>query len=99
GERRPAARGAPADGEPLRVGDAAVDEGLRRGDGVLDVDDAPLAAQPLAVGAAVAGRAAVVDVDDADAAAGEERALEVEGRGDVPGRAAVRSGERRGGTG
>src|SRR5690606_6376705 len=29
------------------------------------------------------------DVDDADAAAGEERALEVEGRGDVPGRAAV----------
>ena len=55
--------------------------------GVLDVDDAPLPPQPLAVQAAVAGRAAVVHVDDADAAAGEIRLLQVEQR-----RSSARSG-------
>ena len=49
------------------VGGALV--GQRPGDGraVLDVDDAPLPAQPVAVLAAVAGGAAVVDLGDADA--------------------------------
>ena len=41
-----------------------------RGD-VVDVDDAPLPAQALAVGASVAGRAAVVDVEHADPATRE----------------------------
>ena len=46
----------------------------RRGRGdVLDVDDAPLPAQALAVGPAVPAGSAVVDVEHADAAAGEVR--------------------------
>ena len=60
-------------GRPGRLG-----QRHRGGLGVLDVDDAPLAAQPLPVQPAVAGRPAVVDVDDPDAAAGEVRLLQVE---------------------
>jgi hypothetical protein len=48
-------------------------------DHVVHVHAPPLAAQPLAVGAAEAGAAAIVDVDDGKAAAGPELDLEVEG--------------------
>src|SRR5687767_12832375 len=41
---------------------------LRGGDTVLHVDDPPIAVEPLAVRAAVAGRPAVVDVDDTEPA-------------------------------
>ena len=47
-------------------------------DAVLEVDDAPLPVQPLAVRAAVAGRAAVVDVDDGEAATRPELDAEAE---------------------
>ena len=60
-----------------------------------DVDDAPLAAQPVAVLAAVARGAAVVDVDDADAPAGEERLLQREDGKRVRRRAAVHVNEER----
>ena len=51
------------------------------GDAVLDVGDAPGAAQPLAVGAPVARRARVVHVEDREPARGEE-ADRVRGTGD-----------------
>ncbi len=47
-------------------------------DHILHVDDAPLAAQPVAILAAVTGRAAIVDTHHADPAAGEVGDLQVE---------------------
>ena len=78
GQRGPAARRAAADAEPVAVRLARLGQRQRGRHRVLHVHHAPLAAQPLAVGPAVAGRPAVVDVDDADAAAGEEGLLQVE---------------------
>ena len=56
-----------------RIGAAFRDEACGGGRDIVDVDDAPLAAQPLPVLASVPGRAAVVDVEHADSAAREER--------------------------
>ena len=89
GQRSPAAGRAAADGEPGRVRVLGLRHPLRGGDRVLHVHNAPLTAQPLAVLAAVAGRAAVVHVDDADATAGEVRLVQVEHAGHLPGRTAV----------
>ena len=72
GEGGVAAGAAAADEQLARVRLAAGGERLGGGGAVLDVDDAPAAAQRLAVGAAVAGAAAVVDVDDGEAARGPE---------------------------
>ena len=68
GERRePAGRPAP-DAQPVGVDVAPLDEVPAHGGAVLDVGDAPRAAQQVAVGPAVARRAAVVDVDDGEPA-------------------------------
>ena len=72
GERRVAAGAAALDGEPVRIDVAALDQEARRGDAVVDVDDAPLPVEAAAVVAAVAGAPAVVHVDDRDPAAGQE---------------------------
>lgn len=90
GRGRPAARAAPAHREPGRVGGALGGERRRDGRAVLDVDDAPLLAQPLPVLPAVAGGAPVVDLGDADPARGEVGDLQVEDERCVPGGPAVR---------
>ncbi len=97
GRAGPAARAAAADGEPVRVGGAFGDQPFGDGRAVLDVDHAPLLAQPVAVGAAVAGGAAVVDLGDADAARGEVGDLQVEHHGGAAGGAAVHPHHVRGG--
>ena len=91
----PAARRAAADGQPGRVGAGRFRHPPRSSDGVLHVHDAPLAAQPLPVLAAVAGGAAVVHVDDPDAAAGEVRLAQVEDSGGARGGAAVHPDDER----
>src|SRR5437667_5527563 len=58
--RRVTARAAATDREPVTVDDPLLGEPARAGDAVGEIDDAPLALQPLAVVAAVAGRPAVV---------------------------------------
>ncbi len=68
---------------------AGLGQGQRGRHHVGHVHDAPLAAQPLAVGAAVPARPAVVHVDDPDAAAGEEGLLQVEPGHDMGRGAAV----------
>ena len=89
GQRGPAAGRAAADPEPLPVRLARLGQGQRGRHRVGHVHDAPLAAQPLAVGAAVPARPSVVHVDDADAAAGEEGLLQVEPGDRLGGGAAV----------
>ena len=95
GERRVAAGAAAADREPPAVDVAARDQEARRGDDVVDVDDAPAAGEALAVGAAVAGRAAVVDVDDREAAAGPELARQRQRGVGRAGRAAMARDQQR----
>ena len=56
-ERRVPARGTAVDGEPRRVGKPLLDKVFGAGADVVDVDDAPAAAQPAPVVAAVAGGA------------------------------------------
>ena len=51
---------------------------LRAADAVLDVDDAPLALQAIAIRPAVAGAAAVIHVEHREAAAGPELHLRIE---------------------
>src|SRR5690606_17016197 len=70
-QRGPATGATATDGQPRRVGVAACDQGARRHHAVVDVSLAPGAVQPLPIGPAVAGGAAVVDVEHPDAAAGE----------------------------
>src|SRR5262249_43959016 len=69
-QRGVAAGAAAGDGQARPVDLAARDEVAGAVFTVLDVDDAPLALEPIAVGAAVAGAAAVVDVQVGEAAAG-----------------------------
>ena len=64
-----AAGAAALDHEPGAVGEALLDHRQRAVGAVVDVDDAPAALEPLAVGPAVAGAAAVVDVEHGVAAA------------------------------
>src|SRR5919202_1469914 len=71
-QRRVPARAPAGDRQPLRIDAPAVGEEARRRDGVLDVDDAPAAAQSLEVLAAEPGRAAVVQVEERDPAARPE---------------------------
>ena len=71
-ERREAARAAAPDRQALAVDEALLGEVLGAGDAVVDVDDPPLALEPLAVVPSVAGRAAVVDVEHGVAAAREQ---------------------------
>ncbi len=80
GQGGPTSGAAAANGQPLAVRLSGFRESLGGGHAILDIDDAPLTAQPLAILAAIAGRAAVVDVDHADAAAGEVCVLEIEQR-------------------
>ena len=96
-ERRVAAGAAAADREALAVDDPLLGEPAGAGDAVVDVDDAPLALEALAVVAAVAGRAAVVDVEDREAAAREQLDASAAKRGrGLRGRAAMaRDDERR----
>ena len=79
-QRREPAGAAAANDEPPRVGLALCREELRGADAVGDVDDTPLPVEPLAVGAAKAGTAAVVHVGDREAAAGPELDGVVESR-------------------
>ena len=67
-QRRVAAGARAADDRTVAVDAARRRQVLHAGDAVLDVGDAPLPAQRLAEGAAVARRAAVVDVGDREAA-------------------------------
>ncbi len=92
GERRgagPAARAAAPDGEPRRIGRALRREGAGHGGTVLDVDDAPLLPEAVAVRTSVAGGAAVVDLRHTDAARGEVGDLQIEHQGGAAGGPAV----------
>ena len=77
---RVAAGAATPDGQPPSVSQALLREPERRVRAVVDIDDAPLLAELVAEGPAVAGGAAVVDVDDREAAAGEGLPLEAQRR-------------------
>src|SRR6185295_11956955 len=96
GKRREAGGAAAADGLSGAVDQALVGEELRARHAVVDVDDAPLALEPLAVRLAVAGRAAVVHVENGEAPAREQldarREARERGRG---GTAVARDDERR----
>src|SRR5204862_4390077 len=64
-------------------------------DAVVDVDDAPLSSQALAVLAAVPRAAAVVDVDDSEPPRGPELRRHVEGRRRRRGRSTVAHDDQR----
>ena len=68
---------------------------FRAVDAVVDVDDAPVAVESLAVGAAKAGAAAVIHVEHRDAAARPVLDAEVERRGGGRGRATMALDEQR----
>src|SRR5262249_47187905 len=70
GERRVTPGAASADDRPLPVGPTLLHDILGAVNAVVDVDDAPVEVQPIAVFAAVAGAAAVVHVENGNAAAG-----------------------------
>ena len=67
-DRRVAARAGARDEETIRIRSAFLDEVASGVHAVLEIDDAPHPVQPLAIGAAVPGRAAVVDVHHGEAA-------------------------------
>ena len=69
-QRRVAAGAAAGDHQAVAVDFAAFGQIARAVDAIVDVDDAPLAVEPFAIRAAVAGAAAVVHVEHGDAAAG-----------------------------
>src|SRR5260221_9116604 len=69
-ERGVPAGAAAADRQPVAVHQPARDQILRAVDAVVQVYYAPLPVEPLAIGAAVAGAAAVVDIQQGEAAAG-----------------------------
>ena len=62
----------PADHQPPPINLARLDQGAGRVQAIGNVQDAPLAGQALAVGAAVTSRAGVVDLHHPEPAAGEE---------------------------
>ena len=95
GQGRQAAGAAAADQQALGVGQAAVGQVACAGHAILDVDDAPLAFQQVAVGASEAGAAAVVHVEHGEAAAGPELGRQFQGAGCHPGRAAVADHDQR----
>ena len=69
-QRRQAAGAAAADDQALTIGQAAFDQVARAGDAIIDIDDAPLALERVAISPAEAAAAAVIDVQHAEAAAG-----------------------------
>ena len=83
------ARASTGDQQPVGIGFSLVHEKASRIDAVLQVDDAPLAVQPLAVGASVAGRSSVVDVDDGETSTRPELRVQAEHRARARRRAAV----------
>ena len=64
---RIAARAAAPDREPFPIDDPPGREPASARHAIGEIDDTPLAFEPLAVGHAVAGRAAVIDVEDGEA--------------------------------
>src|ERR671911_880375 len=67
-ESRVAARAPAANGGAFGIDQTALDQIPGAVDVIVDVDDPPRVIQPLPVGAAVAGAAAVVDVEDGEPA-------------------------------
>ena len=70
GKRGEAPSAAAANDEAGGIGEPAFDKMVRGGGAILDIDDAPLPIEPLAIGAAIPRRSGVIYVDDADATAG-----------------------------
>ena len=94
-ERRVAAGAAAARDEPRGVRLPRRHQVRGRIHGIAHVHDAPLAVQPLAIGAAIAGAAAVVHVDHGEAAGRPELHFWVEHRVGGAGRTAVAQHEQR----
>jgi hypothetical protein len=88
-ERGVATGAAPSDGEPVAVDVAALYQIPGPVHAIVNVDDAPLAPQPVSILAAVAGAPTVIDVEHGDAAAGPVLDAEVECAGHRRRRAAV----------
>jgi hypothetical protein len=85
----PAGAGA-ADDAAVGVDAAALGEEAGERDTVLHVEDAPLAVEPGAVGAAVTGTAPVIDGDEGEAAAGEELGTQLQVQRSVAGQTGMR---------
>src|SRR6185437_8381570 len=68
-ERRIAARAAAGDGQPLAIHQPLRRQIARAIDTVIQVYHAPLALQAVAIGAAIAGAAAIVHIEDGEATA------------------------------
>src|SRR5258708_33276485 len=69
GEGGVAAGAAAADHQAVRVGASGADEVTSAIDTILDIDDAPLSIETVAIGAPIAAAAAVIHIEHADAAA------------------------------
>ena len=100
GERQGAHRRVPAgaattDEEAFAVGVATLDQELGGVQAIVQVHDAPVAVQPLAVGPAVARGTAVVHIDHAEPAGGEELQTEIERGGGRARRAAMADHDQR----
>ena len=67
-----AAGAAASNDQAVAIGQTAFDQILRAGDAIVDIDDAPLAFQCIAVFPAETAAAAVIDVEHAETAAGPE---------------------------
>jgi len=88
-ERGVTARAAAANGQPILVNRAPLHKVARAVHTVVHVHDAPLSLQPLTIGPAVAGAAAVVHVEDGDPPAGPILDRQVERAGSGPCRSTV----------
>ena len=95
GERRVSARAAAADDHALAVDQPSLRQEPGSVDAVVDVDDAPVALETVAIGAAEAGAAAVVHVEHRNAAAGPVVCRETERTRRGGGRAAMALDEQR----
>ena len=80
------------DGQAIGIHVAALGEEGRRGDAIVDIDDAPAVVELLSILAPVAGAAAVVHVHDRDAPTREGLDLQVQGCRRVRCGSAVRQG-------
>ena len=94
-QNRVATSAAAADRESRRVGRALLAREACRVHAVGDVDHAPVAAQPIAIGAPEARAAPVVDIDHREAAAGPELDAQSERRVGGAGRPAVALDQKR----
>ena len=79
-QRRIATGARAANGQPIRIGIATLDQEIGRGDAVVDVVDAPHPVEATHVFPPVAGAAAVVDVDDGETTTGEGIDFQLQGR-------------------